>query len=60
MGPNGRSDDASPPKSVTRGSFWRLVTSWTAIGSTITGATPATRPEPRSALAMRAVYSCGK
>ena len=38
----------SPANSVTRGSFWRCVTSCTATGSTITGATPSTRPERRS------------
>ena len=38
---------AAPGRSRTAsrcGSFWRLVTSCTAIGSTITGATPSTRP----------------
>jgi hypothetical protein len=46
MSPNARRLSGSAAKSVARGSFWRVVTSWTAIVSTITGATPSTRPEP--------------
>jgi len=46
MSPNERMLSGSVAKSVARGSFCRVVRSWTAIVSTITGATPSTRPDP--------------
>ena len=44
----------------TRGSFCREVRSCTATGSTITGATPSTRPDAAAARATRAASRCEK
>src|SRR5438128_3353235 len=44
ISPKPRMRAGSDAKSVTRGSFCRLVISWTATSSAITGSTPSTSP----------------